>query len=296
MVSVIIVMLVVCIGGPLFYAWRLWRLHENSRLACVLAVVDACLFVALVSVLGRWDMAGWYLRPLVLGLFAAAVLTSLHRHASLPWRGREALRIRWATLLSAVLLASALGYAASGLHVAHPRLLQFPLREGRFIVGQGGDVPLLNHHATHPEQRHAADITALNVAGFRATGLLPRTLESYAIFGARVVSPCAGTVVAVRDGLPDLPPPETDRANPAGNHVIIECDGLHVELAHLRQHSVRVAQGQRLAAGEDIARVGNSGNTTEPHLHVHAVDPRTQTGVALAFGDRTPVRNRLFVN
>ena len=51
-----------------------------------------------------------------------------------------------------------------------------------------------------------------------------------------------------------------------------------------------------LAAGDPLGRVGNSGNTTEPHLHVHAVDPETGQGVPVSFGGRSPVRNRLYIN
>jgi hypothetical protein len=57
----------------------------------------------------------------------------------------------------------------------------------------------------------AADITALNAAGFRSSGLLPDELEHYAIYGKAVVSPCNGTVVDVLDGRADLVPPQSDR-------------------------------------------------------------------------------------
>jgi murein DD-endopeptidase MepM/ murein hydrolase activator NlpD len=74
---------------------------------------------------------------------------------------------------------------------------------------------------------------------------------------------------------------------------VIDCDGLRVELAHLREGSLRVAPGQSLAAGDLIGAVGNSGNTTEPHLHVHAVDAHG-AGVPIAFDGRAPVRNLLY--
>jgi murein DD-endopeptidase MepM/ murein hydrolase activator NlpD len=60
------------------------------------------------------------------------------------------------------------------------------------------------------------------------------------------------------------------------------------------QKSVSVAPGDRLAPGDPIARVGNSGNTTEPHLHVHAFDQGTGEGVPMTFDGREPVRNRVF--
>jgi hypothetical protein len=177
-----------------------------------------------------------------------------------------------------------------------PRELAFPLENGHFMVGQGGGIGLLNHHAGHPEQHYAADIVAINTLGYRAAGLAPKELISYVIFGASVVSPCAGEVVASRNDLPDLIPPETDRENPRGNHVIIDCGGFNVEIAHLQKGSVRPAVGDAVSVGATLGKVGNSGNTTEPHLHIHAVDPETRTGLPVSFQGRVPLRNRRYMN
>jgi len=46
--------------------------------------------------------------------------------------------------------------------------------------------------------------------------------------------------------------------------------------------------------GDLMGLVGNSGNTTEPHLHIHAVDPDTGAGVPITLDGRYPVRNRLY--
>ena len=55
--------------------------------------------------------------------------------------------------------------------------------------------------------------------------------------------------------------------------MILECDGVWVLLAHLRRGSVRVVAGQELQTGERLGEAGNSGNTGEPHLHIHAQTP-----------------------
>jgi murein DD-endopeptidase MepM/ murein hydrolase activator NlpD len=58
-----------------------------------------------------------------------------------------------------------------------------------------------------------------------------------------------------------------------GNHVVLDLgDGVHAVLAHLRRGSLRVAKGQRVRAGEPVAECGNSGNSTEPHLHFQLMD------------------------
>lgn len=298
MTALVILLLVVCIGLPLFYAWHIWRLDEPSFLGWLLVVADACVFVALIMLVGRWDIAGYPLQFVLPAILAVSILASFIFHVRrplVPTDRRAFYRQRLPTALSLAAFGAALVYVVSGTMLSgQSRDLAFPLRDGRFVVGQGGDIALLNKHASHAAQRYAADITAIGTAGFRASGILPGDLRRYEIFGKPVVSPCNGTVERVVDGLRDLPPPEADRENPAGNHVVLLCDGLQVELAHLQQGSVGVEAQERISIGDPIGRVGNSGNTTEPHLHIHAVDPTTGAGVPITFDGRFPVRNTLF--
>ena len=78
--------------------------------------------------------------------------------------------------------------------------------------------------------------------------------------------------MAVANDLPDLPPAEADDHHPAGNHVVIRLDDsdIYIGLAHLQQGTVAVHPGDRVQAGQVLGRVGTSGRTSEPHLHVHA--------------------------
>lgn len=284
----VLILVLVATVVPFAYAWRLWRLDEPARDGWLAVVAEAVVFVALVFLVARWDIAGLYTRPLLALAFLAALARSALRHAGRPWRAPAAPPLRrrhGATLASLVLFGAALLYVLAGLRAGpEPRNLAFPLQGGWFVVGQGGANRLLNHHAGHPAQAWAADITAVGPLGFRAPGLLPADAAAYAIFGAAVVSPCAGEVVAARGDLPDLPPPQADPENAAGNHVVLACGDLTVELAHLRRDSLRVAPGQAVAIGTPLGQVGNSGNTTEPHLHIHATGP---DGAA-------PVRNASF--
>jgi murein DD-endopeptidase MepM/ murein hydrolase activator NlpD len=169
---------------------------------------------------------------------------------------------------------------------------------------QGGDNEVMNHHFPVRAQRHALDIVGMNRAGFRADGLAPAELSRYAIYGAPVHAPCAGEVLLARDGLAEQPPGplgEAGRKTPLGNTVLIYCTSdITVVLAHLKPHSVRVAAGDRVAVGTELGAVGNSGNTTEPHLHLHAVrgkvtDPLSAVydaePVLLSIDGQIPVRN-----
>lgn len=132
--------------------------------------------------------------------------------------------------------------------------------------------------------------------------------ERFPGFGRPILAPVHGVVVALRDGAPDhdafrgLPSVGyalTQRrrvaagwAELAGNHVMIETrDGPVVTVCHLRRASIEVRLGQRVRVGDTLARCGNSGNSTEPHVHVQAVDRvdvRHATAVPITFGGRLP--------
>jgi hypothetical protein len=281
---------------PLLWAWRLARLDEPTRGRWLIKAADILAFVALVVLAARWDILGIHTRTAVLLVVVAALVRSLRRHAARPWRAAAPWprSDRWSTAGSLALMLGLAGYVVTGLlPPGGAYALGCPLAGGRFIVGQGGGNGLVNHHSGHRAQDRAADILALGPWGFRAPGALPRDLERYAVHRAAVVSPCAGEVVATRDGLPDLTPPERDPEHAAGNQVVLACGTVRVELAHLAPGSLAVGEGHRVAAGDAIGRVGNSGNTTEPHLHIHAVDAVTGLAVPITLAGRAPVRNRI---
>lgn len=297
MFAVVALMSFVSVALPLAFCWRLWRLDEPTRLGWLLVMAESAVLVTLIMVVARWDIAGMWSRIALGGLFAAAAVVSAWRHLRNPWLpadGSSVFPSHIPALASVVVFGVALAYVASGVFGRHdPRDFTFPLQQGDFVVAHGGTIGVLNHHSDHAAQRHALDIAAVNAMGFRASGLLPADPARYVIFGKTVVSPCDGTVLATVDGLPDLAPPVTERDNPAGNHVVVSCLDLNVELAHLRKGSVVVAAGDRIVAGASVGQVGNSGNSTEPHLHIHAVDARSGTGVQMSFDDTVPVRNTL---
>ncbi|WCE40984.1 M23 family metallopeptidase [Brevibacterium sp. BDJS002] len=118
--------------------------------------------------------------------------------------------------------------------------------------------------------------------------LRPEPPENFVGFGRSVRSPVAGTVVASHDterdhlsyrGMSSIGYALTQRRRAeagwlalAGNHVMIRCDGGVVVLCHLQRRSTRVRIGQHVEIGEEIGLCGNSGNSTEPHVHVQAID------------------------
>lgn len=168
-------------------------------------------------------------------------------------------------------------------------------------------------HGTHAfGTSHAIDFVAVDDTG-RSAPFTWRSLiaaepaELFRGFGAPILAPVPGTVVLAHGGEPDhqgrrsqlaLVPYMLGQARRAragavklaGNHVVIAVGpgGPFVLLAHLRRGTVRVRPGQVVQAGETVAECGNSGNSTEPHVHVQVCDStdwERARGVPLAFRD-----------
>lgn len=103
-------------------------------------------------------------------------------------------------------------------------------------------------------------------------------VEDYVIYGNDLLAVADGTVVGLADKvLPDQPPgrmpSDLPREEADGNHVILDLgNGVYVLYAHMAPNSVAVTLHQQVSRGQVIGKVGNSGNTSAPHLHLQAMD------------------------
>lgn len=126
-------------------------------------------------------------------------------------------------------------------------------------------------------QRFAVDWARLGNDGRLFEGDGSRNEQWYG-YDATVTSAAAGRVVKVVDGIADRDPRTAvadghTRESVAGNVVIVESDSAQFMVyAHLRPGSIVVKMGDRIAAGQEIGRVGNSGHSLAPHLHFHVAD------------------------
>ena len=158
---------------------------------------------------------------------------------------------------------------------------------GEWFVVWGGRTLEQNYHAADRAQRFALDMLIYR-SGVTHTGDATK-VESYYCWDQPILAPGAGTVAAVVNDLPDNPIGQTDPQNPAGNHVVIDLGNSEFAfLGHMRQGSIAVKVGDTVAVGDELGRCGNSGNTSEPHLHMHL-----QTTPDLADGEGLPTQ---FVN
>jgi hypothetical protein len=159
--------------------------------------------------------------------------------------------------------------------------LRLPFTAGdEWYVFWGGREIAQNYHAAYPDQRFAYDLLAMKDG--KSHGGSGERNEDYHCFGRTLVAPGAGVVVSVENTIEDNVPGKMNAAAPLGNHVIIDHgNGEFSFLAHFKQGSVVVAKGQKVAAGDVLGKAGNSGNSSEPHLHYHLQDaPEFQKGGA----------------
>jgi hypothetical protein len=127
-------------------------------------------------------------------------------------------------------------------------------------------------------QRFAIDWMRLDEAGRLVHGD-PADVHNYACYGVDVLAVADGTVVQVLDTLDDQPPgnlPDPKKMtveNVLGNHVILDLGaGVYAFYAHMEKGSIGVVEGQRVKRGDVLGKLGNSGNTSAPHLHFHLMD------------------------
>lgn len=122
-------------------------------------------------------------------------------------------------------------------------------------------------------ERFAIDALQFDSQGISSNPAGSPNKEDYYAWGADILSAGAGTVVDVVNDLPDLNIGVRDQSNLAGNYVVIQHGpNLYSLYAHMMNNSPAVSVGDQVAAGQLIGRVGNSGNTTEPHLHFQYMD------------------------
>jgi hypothetical protein len=159
--------------------------------------------------------------------------------------------------------------------------LALPFRGEWWVFWGGRAVERENYHVVAPDQRHAYDFVVWR-DGSTSRGAGTRSADYWA-WGKPVVAPADARVVEAVDGVRDNRPQVevANRAAPAGNHVVLDLgNGEFALLAHLRRGSVRVRAGQRVRAGTVLGVCGNSGNSSEPHLHFHVQDRAKLFGAA----------------
>lgn len=140
---------------------------------------------------------------------------------------------------------------------------------GSWLTFWGGETIKQNVHYETDSQRYAFDFIQTDNNGkfFRTKG---KANEDYFSFGQDILTPANGEVVEVVDGLRDNKPGELNSYIILGNYVMIKhAEGVFTVLGHFKQKSIIVTAGQTVKQGDKLGQCGNSGYSTDPHLHFH---------------------------
>ncbi|TSD94445.1 M23 family metallopeptidase [Skermania sp. ID1734] len=167
-----------------------------------------------------------------------------------------------------------------------------PLRGNHWVATNGccnseivhrGSLSSVNG-SEYDSQRFAIDWMLLGDDGQFVHGD-PKVATNYADYGQDVLAVADGTVVSTINDLPDQVPGTLP--NPAsitmetvdGNGVVLDLgNGVYASYAHLQKGSVTVHPGDKVHVGQVLGKLGNSGNTSAPHLHVHLMDGPSPLG------------------
>lgn len=163
----------------------------------------------------------------------------------------------------------------------HETKLSLPFK-GKWLVVWGGDTRELNQHHDAQNQRFAFDLLGLDDEGKTRKGEAHAN-EDYFAFGREIVAPADGIVTDVITGVRDNVPGSMNPYSALGNAVFIQHREQEVSvLAHLKLGSVQVKAGDKVKRGQVIGLCGNSGNSSEPHLHYHLQNtPIIQDGTGI---------------
>lgn len=181
--------------------------------------------------------------------------------------------------------------APVALRAPGPIVIGPPLRGSDWIAANGPGNRSGHRRALIPvngratiAQRFAIDWVQMDKGDSTFSGD-PKDNKNYKAYGSDVLAVADATVAATKDGIPQNIPGATSRAVPitletiAGNHIILDLGGGNFCMyAHLQPGSLKVKVGDKVKRGQVLGLLGNSGNSTEPHLHFQVMDGPSPLG------------------
>ena len=206
--------------------------------------------------------------------------------------GKYALKTILIIFISAVLFVDISARKNNSLDTVY---LDFPFKNGTYYITSGGNNPFLNYHLELDETYYhrAFDINKLGKYGMSGTKLPARetkNTDSY-IYADSVFSPCSGVVTTVYRNESDHEPGELIKfKNLKPNLVSIKNGDYYIVLAHFKQNTIVVDSMEMIDKGDFIGLIGNSGESSSPHLHIHARD-KILNPVEIIFNDKKYKKN-----
>ena len=294
------------LGVPILIIWSLWTAHSKSKVGFLIGKIFQIACLLFLFQWGQYPLVGsYYIRffLLVIILFVAIVGWG-------KWRTELSLFPKvWNNIVIFGLLIVATPFllymnirvfAGSNSNIEPVGNLNFPLKNGTYYVSSGGTTAIVNNHfRTYPNsQQYAIDINQINRLGSVSSNILSNSSEDHLIYGQDVYCPCSGVVKEIKNDVPDniTTNMTVNHEFGRGNYIELECEKMVVSIYHLKKGSVLVNSGDLVMKEQLLGKVGNSGFSLEPHLHIQAAhynEDSTLVGVPVKFDNRWLVRNAL---
>jgi murein DD-endopeptidase MepM/ murein hydrolase activator NlpD len=247
----------------------------------VLLVAHLVLFTLLKLRLGRLGIHLWNFGPSVIGVLAAGqIIRGVIKFYSNPpfWTLERGVGFLLLILIIFISWKAYRVYPSS--YDRKPSLIPFRLPlDGPVTVGWGGETPATNYHVIAPDQRWAYDLVVTRDGKtHQGAGL---NLDDYYIYGRPVLAASDGTIVSIVSDEPESKIGVTGKVkNAGGNQVVIQvAEKEFLFTCHLQPGSINFKVGDKVVAGDELGRAGNSGNSSEPHIHIHLQDsPKDHAG------------------
>jgi hypothetical protein len=250
---------------------KIWKVLRWVPLGLMVFFLLSLLGMMLAG--GMMRISGWYLLQLLPPLLGIITLITIVIYALLKKRvkKRASRPLIWTGIVSLVSLLPLilwfvpLAYPASLEKTTPSATVRLPSNLPLRVVWGGNSIKT-NYHAAAPDQRWAYDLVIEPYFSGSSK------LEDYGCYDTPVVAPIGGKIVSAHDGESDEIPGVVSNnfEAPTGNHVVILMEtNTYLVIAHLKKDSVAVKTEDIVKEGQEIGLCGNSGNTSEPHIHIH---------------------------
>lgn len=204
-------------------------------------------------------------------LFNESTIAHYHQYVWLDNRQEKAIQVTMdsSNIIHSLLIKPYVVFPESDKKYSQNTYIM-PIKEEWFVFW-GGVNEFVNYHYAYEAQRYAYDLVIMkNDSTFKDS---PNVNENYYAFNKEVTAPADGKVIKVVNHLEDNIPGEMYEMEPAGNVIIIEHTNHEYSMvAHLKKNSCLVQQGDTVKQGDVIALCGNSGNSSEAHIHFQVMD------------------------
>jgi hypothetical protein len=274
----------------------------------LLIISQVILLILLLA--GYWEFFGQKLKWFFFGINQVAnILVFILKVNSQPVQGNDIVNLCLLFILLFLLFILAKILLVIFKKDSDNIEIDFPLRDGSYLVTDGGNSKrsrLMNYHygskvhktkGTSQSMLYATDIVKMG----KGKHFFPRKNVQYPVWNEKLYCPMDGIVCKVISSIDDNTPFSGNYPYNTGNTVVIQNGNLYLLLGHLQKGSIQVVEGSTVKKGDIFARVGNSGMSERPHLHMQLMRSNDSNywkgiGINIKFQGKNLYKNRIIKN